>query len=101
MSKVNRTGPSRPGSITRTQDRAVKQRTKSKSPGLQKEDFELSVEARQMDDLLHTLTEVGEINAGRVEMIKAALKNGELPIDYQQLANKILELSDEVSHDKK
>ncbi|MDD7804840.1 MAG: flagellar biosynthesis anti-sigma factor FlgM [Endozoicomonas sp. (ex Botrylloides leachii)] len=100
MSKVNRSGLTKTGAVSRTKDRSVKQRPESGSTGLKKEDFELSPEARHMDELFQKMVNIGDIDAARVASIKQALAKGGLPIDYQQLASKIFELSDEINNDK-
>lgn len=99
MSSIKRTGSKKTGAIASPRTGVDKNRPATGSAGIEEDRLEVSAEAQKIDELFQQLADVDEVNSARVESIRKSLKKGNFPIDYQQLADKILELSDELNRD--
>ncbi|WP_252178605.1 flagellar biosynthesis anti-sigma factor FlgM [Endozoicomonas sp. 4G] len=101
MSGINRTGSKKAASPIIAQP-AVKNGAKAVEPPKVNDDrLRLSGEAQNIEELFQSLSAIDEIDQKKVESIRQAIKKGEMPVDYQMLANKILELSDDFDDHRK
>lgn len=101
MPGINRTGSKKAASPIAGQ-RAVKNDVKAAAPPKVNDDrLRLSGEAQNIEELFQSLSDIDEIDRKKVESIRLAIKKGEMPVDYQMLANKILELSDDFDDHRK
>ncbi|WP_422135161.1 flagellar biosynthesis anti-sigma factor FlgM [Endozoicomonas sp. ALD040] len=101
MPGINRTGPKKAASPIASQ-RAVKNDAKAvEPPKVNNDRLQLSGEAQNIEELFQSLSAIDEIDSKKVESIRRAIKKGEMPVDYQVLANKILELSDDFDDHRK
>ncbi|WOG29078.1 flagellar biosynthesis anti-sigma factor FlgM [Endozoicomonas sp. 8E] len=101
MPGINRTGPKKAASPIANQH-AVKNDAKNvEPPKVNNDRLQLSGEAQNIEELFQSLSAIDEIDSKKVESIRRAIKKGEMPVDYQVLANKILELSDDFDDHRK
>ena len=102
MSGISRTGSKKTGAVATNSQPASgdKKHEKSAPASVGDDQLQVSAEAQRIDELFQSLADVEEVNQSRVESIRRALKNGELPVDYPLLASKILELTDELNRDE-
>lgn len=102
MSGISRTGSKKTGVVTTSSQPSSSHKKQEKiSPAIVGDDLlEVSAEAQRIDELFQSLADVEEVNQSRVESIRRALKNGELPVDYPLLASKIVELTDELNREE-
>ena len=99
MSGISRTGSKKTGTATTSKVEGGNAPTKTPTHAIQDDQLQVSAEAQRIDELFQSLADVEEVNQSRVESIRRAIKNGELPVDYSLLASKILELTDELNRD--
>ncbi|MGB0360862.1 MAG: flagellar biosynthesis anti-sigma factor FlgM [Endozoicomonas sp.] len=97
MSRIKGTGSKKAGVVTGTKSRVEKKPGADHAPRVAEDRLNVSASAQQIDDLFQQLSDLDDINVARVKSARESIKKGNFPIDYQRLADKILELSDELN----
>lgn len=97
MSGIKGTGGKKTGSVGNSKVSVDKKTGVDCSPRVAEDHLDVSASAQQIDGLFQQLTDMEEVNAARVKSVRESIKKGNFPIDYQRLADKILELSDELN----
>ena len=97
MSGIKGTGGKKTGSVGTSKVSVDKKTGVDRSPRVAEDHLDVSASAQQIDGLFQQLTDMEEVNAARVKSVRESIKKGNFPIDYQRLADKILEISDELN----
>ncbi|WP_067515257.1 flagellar biosynthesis anti-sigma factor FlgM [Endozoicomonas ascidiicola] len=97
MSSIKGTGGKKAGAVSGAKPRVDKKTGVSSVPRVAEDRLNVSASAQQIDDLFQQLSDLDDVNAARVKSVRESIKKGNFPIDYQRLADKILELSDELN----
>lgn len=98
MSGIKGPGGKKTGTVSNSKVRVDKKTDADHSPRVVAEDhLDVSASAQQIDGLFQQLADMEEVNVARVRSVRESIKKGNFPIDYQRLADKILELSDELN----
>ena len=99
VSRVNRASTSKSVATSSTASSSDTGQSKAAAPQkLSDDQLQISSEVEQLDHLLQSLEQVDEVDQKRIESIRQAIKSGDLTVNFQQLAQKIMELSDEFNN---
>ncbi|WP_263080825.1 flagellar biosynthesis anti-sigma factor FlgM [Endozoicomonas sp. Mp262] len=97
MSNIDRVGGSgRMGRTARSGKAAAVKNKADTTADAGVDQLHLSSDAVLLSELQSSLESVSEIDEARVEAIRKAIKDDRLPIDYDLLAKKMLEMQDEL-----
>ncbi|WP_163372216.1 flagellar biosynthesis anti-sigma factor FlgM [Endozoicomonas acroporae] len=97
MSSIKGPGGKKTGAVNSSKVRVEKSVAVDRSPRVAEDRLNVSASAQQIDELFQQLADLEDVNAARVKSVRESIKKGNFPIDYQRLADKILELSDELN----
>ncbi|USE37628.1 flagellar biosynthesis anti-sigma factor FlgM [Endozoicomonas sp. SCSIO W0465] len=97
MSSIKGPGGKKAGAVNSSKVRVEKSAAVDRSPRVAEDRLNVSASAQQIDELFQQLADLDDVNAARIRSVRESIKKGNFPIDYQRLADKILELSDELN----